>query len=78
MPISEYTIETHEGRSENVVAALSRFSNVNIERPDMRRLKVRVSTDSRLADDAWRQLFMDLRGVASCSRNNQESESAAS
>lgn len=74
MPISEYSIETYENWSDKVVTLLSRFAHVRIERRNVKRLKVLIATESRYADEAWKSLFTDLRGVTNCSLVRQDTE----
>ncbi len=66
MPISEYSIETYENWSDKVVSMLSRFANVKIEQSNPKRLQVSIVTETQSADESWRQLLSELRGVASC------------
>lgn len=74
MPISEYSIETYENWSDKVVTMLSRFAHVRIERRNLKRLQVVVATETPYAEEAWRSLVSDLRGVTDCSLVSRDTE----
>lgn len=77
MPISEYSIETYENWSDKVVTMLSRFAHVRIERRNLKRMQVVVATESPYAEEAWRSLVSDLRGVTDCSLVSRDTEQSA-
>ncbi len=74
MPVSEYSIEISENWSDKVVSMLSRFANVKIEKRNVKRLQVSIATETQSADESWRQLLTELRGVTSCDQTGCDPE----